>query len=115
MGSAARDFWGKLSADEPRTAHPLICHLLDTGHVMAQLWHCALMPTVRRQLAGMLQLPEDMAGRWLAFARTPLGWTMIVAFPATLLLWLQLRAIWFPRRPPEPEPFVAPVPDHAPA
>jgi len=53
------------------------------------------------------------AGRWLAFARTPLGWTAIVAIPATLLLWFQMKAIWFPRRPPEPDPAARPVPDHA--
>ena len=51
-------------------------------------------------------------GRWLAFARTPLGWTTTVAIPATLLLWLQLKAIWLPRRR-EPEPVPTPAADHA--
>ena len=45
-------------------------------------------------------LVVPQVGRWLAFARTPLGWTAIVAIPATLLLWLQLKSIWFPRRRP---------------
>ncbi len=54
------------------------------------------------------------AGRALAFARTPVGWTTIVAIPATLLLWLQLKSIWFPRRrPPEPEPVPISAPHHA--
>ena len=39
-------------------------------------------------------------GRAMAFARPPLGWMVIVALPATLLLWLQLKAIWFPGRRP---------------
>ncbi len=53
-------------------------------------------------------------GWWLAFARTPLGWTTTVTIPATVLLWLQLKAIWFPRRrPPEPEPVPISAPHHA--
>jgi len=58
----------------------------------------------------VLVVPQ--AGRWLAFARTPLGWTTIVAIPATLLLWLQLKSIWFPRRR-KPESVPVPAADHA--
>ena len=43
-------------------------------------------------------LVVPLAGRAFAFARTPVGWMTIVALPATCLLWLQLKAIWFPRR-----------------
>ncbi len=39
------------------------------------------------------------AGRVLVFAQTPLGWMTAIALPATLVLWLQLKSIWFsPRR-----------------
>ncbi len=60
-------------------------------------------------------------GYALAFVRTPIGWTAVVALPATVLLWLQLQAIWAkPRRrplspvPPSPAPHTPalPRPDH---
>lgn len=53
------------------------------------------------------------AGRALAFARTPVGWTVVVALPATVLLWLQLKAIWFPRRRPSVSEPAQPAPGHA--
>lgn len=42
------------------------------------------------------------AGRAMAFVRSPVGWTAVIALPATVLLWLQLKAIWFPYRRPTP-------------
>lgn len=36
-------------------------------------------------------------GRVFAFVRTPLGWALLIALPATVLLWAQLRMIWLPR------------------
>ncbi len=55
-------------------------------------------------------------GYALAFVRTPVGWTAVVALPATVLLWLQLQAIWAKprRRPGSPRPPtpVLPRPDH---
>ncbi len=47
--------------------HPLICHMLDTAAVAAALWRDVLPASVRASLAGVLGLPEDVAGRWIAF------------------------------------------------
>lgn len=38
------------------------------------------------------------AGRLLTAARTPIGWTVLIALPATALLLTHLRAIWLPAR-----------------
>jgi signal peptidase I len=35
-------------------------------------------------------------GRAFAFVHTPLGWALLIALPATVLLCAQLRTIWFP-------------------
>ena len=37
-------------------------------------------------------------GRGYTFVHSPLGWTLLVALPATMLLWVELRTIWFPAR-----------------
>jgi signal peptidase I len=56
----------------------------------------------------ILALPH--VGRALDLARTPLGWTMLIALPASVLLWVQLRTIWFP-----PRQHARPLPrEHAP-
>lgn len=49
-----------------------------------------------RTMTPVLAVPY--AGRALAVVRTPLGWTLLIGLPATVLLWMQLQAIWFPRR-----------------
>ena len=49
-----------------------------------------------RTLTAVVAIPH--AGGALSVARTPVGWTLLVAVPATVLLWMQLRAIWFPAR-----------------
>ncbi|MCL6451722.1 MAG: CRISPR-associated endonuclease Cas3'' [Acetobacteraceae bacterium] len=47
--------------------HPLLWHLLDVFATALALWEQALAPSLKRQLAAALGLPEDGAGRWLAF------------------------------------------------
>lgn len=64
-----------------------------------------------RTMTPILAVPH--VGRALAVARTPLGWTLLIALPATVLLWLQLQSIWFP---PRRRYGLSPVTsDHAPA
>ena len=58
-------------------------------------------------------LAVPYVGRVFAAARTPLGWTLLIAIPATALLWVQLRAIWLTPRRRAGTP--TPTSEHAPA
>ena len=61
--------WGKLGPKEanPRPYHPLICHMLDVAAVAEVMWREVLAPATRRRLAEALGLPEEEAGKWIAF------------------------------------------------
>ncbi|MCL4466185.1 MAG: CRISPR-associated helicase Cas3' [Chloroflexi bacterium] len=61
--------WAKLGRkDAPAgTYHPLICHMLDVAAVAHCLWREVLAPSTRRRLAEALGLPEEEAGKWIAF------------------------------------------------
>ncbi|GEM_PF-4977882 len=49
-----------------------------------------------RTMTPVLAVPY--IGRAYAVVHTPLGWTLLIALPATVLLWVQLRTIWSPSR-----------------
>jgi CRISPR-associated endonuclease/helicase Cas3 len=61
-----RRLWGKTSDDNVAT-HPLICHMLDVAQVAALLWNDVLTDSIRRQLADVLGLEPETAGRVMAF------------------------------------------------
>jgi CRISPR-associated endonuclease/helicase Cas3 len=61
------DIWGKLPKEGEGPYHPLICHMLDTGHVAAALWEGVLKDGLRSWFAAALGVDQDAAGRWLAF------------------------------------------------
>jgi len=56
--------WAKADG---KNFHPLICHMLDVGHVAAELWDGAVHGLIRGKVSDWMGLPEDSAGRWLAF------------------------------------------------
>lgn len=49
-----------------------------------------------RTMTPVLAVPH--VGRVFAAVHTPLGWTLLIALPATVLLCVQLRTIWTPPR-----------------
>ena len=62
-------FWAKLGdGTYPDDAHPVICHLLDVGSVALELWEHGLHAGFRTWLADPLNMADDEAGRWAAFA-----------------------------------------------
>ena len=61
-------FWAKLgTATWPAQYHPVICHLIDVGHVALALWQQVLRERVRRRVATCFGLKCEELGRWLAF------------------------------------------------
>ena len=65
LSESARVLWGKTGPNG--SWHPLICHMIDVGAVASELWATVLTSAVRRRLAEGLGLPEDAAGRWVAY------------------------------------------------
>lgn len=61
------DIWGKLGSADSRQVHPLICHLLDTGHVVAALWDSSIQDAFKQWLAGAFGLEQGHLRRWLPF------------------------------------------------
>ena len=59
--------WGKLSRDTPGNVHPLICHLLDTGHVALAMWDRCARGRFRTWLASAFGLDEQDLAAWLPF------------------------------------------------
>lgn len=59
-------FWAKLDR-ESSSWHPLFCHLIDVGAVAREMWKAVLPAAARRRMSESLGLPEDEAGRWIAF------------------------------------------------
>lgn len=49
-----------------------------------------------KTMTPVLSVPH--LGRAFAFVRSPLGWVLLIGLPATVLLCVQLRTIWSPRR-----------------
>lgn len=58
--------WAKAERKTDRM-HPLICHMLDVGHVTLALWREVLTDSLRGQFAHALGLDTDATGRLLAF------------------------------------------------
>lgn len=63
--------WAKLSAEPPVSAHPLVCHLLDAGHVAEAIWSRSLRCGFRNWFATALGLDPQTAGKWVAFWACP--------------------------------------------
>ena len=59
--------WGKLSREGESAVHPLACHCLDTGHVMAALWDGCLGDALGGGLSRHLGVDEESARAHLAF------------------------------------------------
>src|SRR5581483_2991785 len=59
-------FWAKLDR-ESSSWHPLLCHLIDVGAVAHEIWTAVLPIAARRRMSASLGLPDDEAGRWIAF------------------------------------------------
>lgn len=55
------------SADGDYDYHPLICHMMDVAAVAQAMWEDRLGPRQKALLAEGLRLPEEEAGRWVAF------------------------------------------------
>ena len=58
--------WAKLRDASPQT-HPLLCHMLDTGHVARAIWHQCLGDSQQAWLAGAFGLTALQFDPWLAF------------------------------------------------
>ncbi len=89
----------------PGVLHRVIRHSMHGGEVVVRTQGDANpepdpTPYVLSADTVTPSLVVPYAGRALTFARTPLGWSTAIALPATVLLWLQLKAIWFPPRRP---------------
>lgn len=67
MADVDLDVWGKLSQGPPPRAHPLVFHLIDTGHVLERLWSGVFKPGLSSWLACCLGLEEEATRRWLCF------------------------------------------------
>lgn len=64
------ELWAKLGAaseNEPLRLHPLVCHLLDAGHVAAVMWDKCLQGGLRGWMADAFGVQEDVFGRWASF------------------------------------------------
>ena len=58
--------WGKLPSRLRAECHSLIFHLLDTGHVVEELWNGVLKSGLRSWLAASLGLNAEAARRWIS-------------------------------------------------
>ena len=60
--------WAKLGHGTfPRDAHPVVCHLLDVGHVCKALWCSSISAVSRDQWSDTLGCDVETAGQWIAF------------------------------------------------
>jgi CRISPR-associated endonuclease/helicase Cas3 len=58
--------WGKTD-DQSGEIHPLLFHMLDAGNVAATLWSSALPGSMKKDLASILEVDLDSAGRLIAW------------------------------------------------
>ncbi|QDU60454.1 CRISPR-associated endonuclease/helicase Cas3 [Planctomycetes bacterium Pan216] len=61
-------FWAKLgSGTYPEDAHPVVCHMLDVGHVAEAIWHDVIDERSRQRWSRALAIETPSLGKWIAF------------------------------------------------
>lgn len=59
--------WAKSNKENPKEIHLLLYHLLESATVALTLWRDALPESIRTDIANLLHMPTNKAGRLLAY------------------------------------------------